>query len=178
MERLSRQGLLDVFYADESRVCSEGYVPYGWQFPDVADYMPVERGYHLNLWGLLSHDNRLHGVSTTQNIDAAFIFNRLVELSFRLCKPTVVVLDDASIHKARLIQQQLPYWEQRGLYLLYLPTYSPHLNLAETLWRKLKKEQLDPLNYATKDSLFYAVNTCLSHLGQSWLINFSDFNTN
>ena len=88
----------------------------------------------------------------------------------------VLVLDNASIHKAKIIQDQRPFWEQRGLYLFYLPTYSPHLNLAEVLWRKMKKEQIDPLNYATKDTLFHAVNRCLTQLGNSWKINFSTFN--
>ncbi|KAA6341355.1 hypothetical protein EZS27_010843 [termite gut metagenome] len=31
---MSEQGQIDLFYGDESHVCSEGYVPYGWQFPD------------------------------------------------------------------------------------------------------------------------------------------------
>ena len=88
----------------------------------------------------------------------------------------MLVLDNASIHKAKIIQDQRPFWEQRGLYLFYLPTYSPHLNLAEVLWRKMKKEQIDPLNYATKDTLFHAVNRCLTQLGNSWKINFSTFN--
>jgi hypothetical protein len=34
LESLSEQGLIDLFYGDESHVSSEGYVPYGWQFPD------------------------------------------------------------------------------------------------------------------------------------------------
>ncbi|AMR28696.1 hypothetical protein A0257_17370 [Hymenobacter psoromatis] len=136
----------------------------------------VEKGYKINSWGLINRRNETQWVMTEKNINAQFIFTQLEELSFRLKKPTFIVLDNASMHKAQLIQQQLPFWEERGLYLFYLPTYSPHLNLAETLWRKLKKEQLDPADYHTKDTLFYAVNRCLAQVGNLWKINFSKFN--
>lgn len=169
---------MDLFYGDESQVCSTGYVPYGWQFPGEEVSVPAEKGYKINIWGLLSRRNQTHWVTTEQNITAHFIFAQLEELSFQIRKPTVLVLDNASMHKAHLIQQQRPFWEDRGLYLFYLPTYSPHLNIAETLWRKLKKEQLDPSDYFNRGTLFYAVNRCLAQLGNLWKINFSEFNIN
>ena len=178
LERLSEQGLVDLFYGDESHVCSTGYVPYGWQFPGEDVFTPVEKGYKINIWGLISRTNQTHWVTTEKNINANFIFTQLEELSFRIRKRTVLVVDNARIHKAQLIRQQLPFWEDRGLYIFYLPTYSPHLNLAETLWRKLKKEQLDPTDYLSKDALFYAINRCLAQVGNLWRINFSKFNIN
>lgn len=72
----------------------------------------------------------------------------------------------------------MEYWEKRGLYICFLPPYSPKLNIAETLWRKIKKEQIDPSDYIEKDTLFYAVNQCLAQIGNIWKINFSDFNIN
>ena len=70
------------------------------------------------------------------------------------------------------------FWKKRGLYLFYLPPYSPHLNIAETLWRKIKKEQIDPIDYLNQETLSYAVNRCLAQLGKSWKINFTEFNIN
>jgi transposase len=114
----------------------------------------------------------------TKNINANFVFEQLEKLSLQIQKQTVIILDNACIHKAKIIKQQLNFWAKRGLYIFYLPPYSPHLNIAETLWRKIKKEQIDPIDYLNKDSLFYAVNQCLAQLGKSWEINFSDFNIN
>ena len=48
----------------------------------------------------------------------------------------------------------MPYWQKRGLFIFFLPPYSQHLNIAETIWRKLKKEWLEPEDYFEKDSLF------------------------
>ena len=72
--------------------------------------------------------------------------------------------------------ERIPYWQKRGLHLFFLPPYSPHLNIAETLWRKLKKEWLDPPDYLYKDTLAYAIDRCLADMGKGHKINFSHFN--
>jgi transposase len=71
-----------------------------------------------------------------------------------------------------------PIWETRGLYLFFLPTYCPHLNLAETLWRHLKGGWLRPEDYLTNDDLAYALNRCLVNVGGKLIIKFSAFNAN
>ena len=64
-------------------------------------------------------------------------------------------------------------WEKRGLYLFFLPPYSPHLNIAETLWRMLKGQWIQPADYVSTDNLFYVVNRGLAGLGATHFINFS-----
>lgn len=170
--------MLDLFYGDESHFCSLGYTPYGWQFPGEDVFISVEKGYKINVLGLISRKNEMYWKMTEGNITAEFVFSELESLSFQIKKPTVVVIDRARIHTARIIQDQLVYWQLRGLYIFFLPPYCPHLNIAETLWRKMKKEQIDPIDYTCKDSLFYAVNRCLARVGLDWEINFSKFNIN
>ena len=48
-----------------------------------------------------------------------------------------VVLDNASAHTT---EQLTPFWQQHldCLELVFLPTYSPHLNLIERLWRFMR----------------------------------------
>lgn len=50
--------MIDLYHGDESRVYSEGYVPYGWQFPDEEVYVPSQRGFRLNIFGLISRKNK------------------------------------------------------------------------------------------------------------------------
>jgi transposase len=171
-------GLIDLFYGDESHVCTEGYVPYGWQFPGENVFIPCEKGAKINCFGLISRDNKCHFRTTRANIDAQFICDELENLSFQIRRPTFLVLDCARIHTSKIVQERIPFWQQRGLYLFFLPPYSPELNLAETLWRKVKKEWLKPEDYAEPDSLFYATNRCLASVGRDLSINFSPFNLN
>lgn len=178
LEDLAAQGQIDLLYGDESRVSSEGYVPYGWQFPGERVSVLACRGYHLNCFGLISRSNQCHWATTTATITAEFVAHQLESLSWGLIKEMVVVLDCARIHTGKLIQSRLAVWQERGLFVFYLPPYSPHLNLAETLWRKLKGEWLQPEDYLERDGLFYAVNRCLANVGQELSINFSPFNLN
>lgn len=173
LEKRASSGLIDLYYGDESHICTEGYVPYGWQFPDENVYIPSQRGYRLNIFGMIDRNNRYEGFSTSESITADKVADFLDRLSFRIKKDTFVVLDNASVHRGKLISELRPIWEKRGLFLFFLPPYSPHLNIAETLWRILKGKWLSPADYASTDSLLYATNRALAGLGSELFINFA-----
>lgn len=175
LEEQSRSGSIDLYYGDESQVSTEGYVPYGWQFKEEDVYIESARGKGINCFALISRDNRLHYATSEQNITADFIIAQLEGFSFKVKKPTVVVLDNATVHTAAKVKEALQRWQQRGLYLFYLPAYCPHLNLAERLWKELKARWLRPQDYLTAQDLFYAVSLALAAVGNEMKINFSDF---
>lgn len=166
---------MDLYYGDESRVCMKGCVPYGWQFADEDVFMPSCQGPGLNCFALLSRANECHFETTTGRVGSDFIAEQLEQLSFSLEKITVVVLDNAPVHKSKLIRERRGYWEERGLFLFYLPPYSPHLNIVETLWRKLKYEWLQPKDYADAQTLFYQTRQALTAVGSLLKINFAEF---
>ena len=168
-----KDGLIDLYYGDESHICTEGYVPYGWQFRGEEVYIPSERGLRLNIFGMIDRNNRYEGFSTTENMSADKVADFFDRLSLRIRKNTFVVLDNASVHRCRLIKELRPVWEKRGLYLFFLPPYSPHLNIAETLWRILKGKWLRPADYCSTDSLLYATNRALAAIGSELNIKFA-----
>lgn len=175
LEALNERGLLDLFYGDESGVWSEPCVPYGWQWNDEKVFMPSEKGARLNCFALISRSNHCHFATTSGRIDAHFVIEQFERLSFSIETTTVVVLDNAPIHRAKPLLERRPFWEKRGLFLFYLPIYSPHLNLAEILWRKLKYEWLQPDDYAQNQTLFYRVRQALDAVGTRLKISFSPF---
>ena len=178
LEQMSIEEKIDLYYGDETHVCSEGYVPYGWQFPDEEVCILSEKAYKLNCFGFINRQSRCWWKTTEDNIDAQFVLEYMENFSFLIDKKTFVVLDNARLHKAKVIRERIPYWQKRGLYIFFLPPYSPHLNIAETVWRKLKKEWLNPEDYLYKDKLFYAVNRCMADSGHNLEINFPHFNIN
>jgi transposase len=60
----------------------------------------------------------------------------------------VMVLDNARIHHARLLQPFLEENRER-LELVFLPPYSPQLNLVEGLWKWLKADVINNVFYST-----------------------------
>jgi transposase len=171
LERLSEQGRIDLFYGDESRVCLQPCVPYGWQFRDEQAGMPSAQGVGMNCFALLSRDNRCLSAVTETSIDAAWISQKLDQLSLSLRRLTVVVLDNARVH-TKAVKDRSWVWQERGLFVWFLPTYSPHLNIAEVLWRKLKYEWLRAEDYSDAETLHYAVWQALSAVGKSLRIEF------
>jgi transposase len=153
-------------------------VPYGWQFPGEDICFLSEKSYKFNYFGLINRQSQCYWQVTEENINTEFILNFLEQLSFKISRTTFIVLDNARIHKTKDSRQRIPYWQKRGLFLFFLPPYSPHLNIAETLWRELKKEWLDPKDYLSKDTLGYALNRCMADMGNGTNIKFSHFNAN
>ncbi len=166
-------GLIDLYFGDGSFVCTEGYVPYGWQFPWEDITIPSERGARLNIWGMIDHDCRYHGFSTMESMTSERIADFLDKFSLTVRRDTFIVLDNAKVHRSKHMKEMRKVWEKRGLFLFFLPPYSPHLNIAETLWRFLKGQWIQPADYISTDNLFYAVNRALGALGDTNLIKFS-----
>ena len=71
--------------------------------------------------------------------------------------PTVVVLDQASIHTSAAVRQHRPRWIALGLFIAYLPSYSPELNPMEGRWRHLKYHDLSTRHFDDKAQLRQAV---------------------
>lgn len=77
---------------------------------------------------------------------------------------SVVILDNARFHKAKNIKAKEPFWQTKGLFLRYLPPYSPQLNPIEALWRVLKGFLLPRRLYASLIDLKEAVFAALTLL--------------
>jgi transposase len=53
------------------------------------------------------------------------------------------------------------------------PPYSPHLNIAETLWRVMKGKWLRPQDYTCTETLFHATNRALAETGRGLRTNYA-----
>jgi len=172
LERLSERGEIDLFYGDESRVCLTPCVPYAWQFTDEQVGTPSTQGGGVNCFALLARDNRCHVHLTEAKITGSWVSEKLDALSLGLSRLTVIVLDNASVHK-KAVKGRGALWQERGLFVWFLPPYSPHLNIAEMLWKKLKYEWLRACDYVDEDTLHHAVWQALSAVGKSLQIKFA-----
>lgn len=81
-----------------------------------------------------------------------------------LARPITVVLDNARYQHCALVQALA---RSLKIELLFLPTYSPNLNLIERLWRFVKKECLGAKPKATYEEFTAAIDDCLAQLSTS-----------
>jgi transposase len=75
--------------------------------------------------------------------------------------PITLVLDNARYQKCAVVQALAA---SLGIELLYLPSYSPNLNLIERLWRFVRKESLNSIYYETFEGFTTAIDECLDGL--------------
>ena len=73
--------------------------------------------------------------------------------------PITLVLDNARYQKCKLVWALA---ESLKIEMLYLPSYSPNLNLIERLWKFVKKQVLYSKYYADFPSFSAAITDCLA----------------
>jgi transposase len=74
--------------------------------------------------------------------------------------PITIVLDNARYQKCALVLRQAA---ALGIELLYLPSYSPQLNLIERLWRFVRKECLYSKYYPKFDGFKQTIADCIQN---------------
>ena len=67
--------------------------------------------------------------------------------------PQVVVLDNASIHISKAFKAQRPALACQGIYLYYLPAYSPELNAIEPVFKQVKHHEIPTRSHTSKEAL-------------------------
>jgi putative transposase len=73
--------------------------------------------------------------------------------------PRVVVLDNAGIHTSKVVKAARPALAKLGIYLYYLPAYSPELNRTEPVFKQVKHHDIPVRSYTSKADLRAAVET-------------------
>jgi transposase len=171
---LAAAGLIDLYFGDESGFWQNPVISRAWQFAGEEIRLFPEKGKRLSIFGFLSFSGEGRFWTNEKTIKSEFVIRCLEEwLLERGEKPTVLVLDNARIHRSKLMQEKLLEWEEKGFYIFNLPPYSPHLNIIEILWRKMKYEWLKPEDYASFEKLTEAIKEILSQLGAEYKINFT-----
>jgi Transposase and inactivated derivatives len=150
-------GYIDLRFGDESAFNLEPNVPYGWIRQGEQRGIPSRKGGNLNVFGLLNLLGELTTFSSTGNINSQAIIDCLDEFVLTIKKLTIIVLDNAPWHVSKEVESKIKEWESKGLIIFYLPPYSPHLNIIETLWRKVKLKWLKPEDFENKEKLHEAI---------------------
>jgi len=167
-------GYIDLHFADEAGFTLQPYVPYAWQKKKQTHRIFARRGRkRLNVLGLMSLSGQLTVYHSEQSLDGKFIKNSLDNFSKQPHqKPRVLVLDNGPIHHAKVVKDELERWESEGMYLFYLPTYSPHLNPIEILWRFCKYKWLNKTHYRSWSKLKRAILCIFKEYGSTYTIDF------
>ncbi|WP_052304744.1 transposase [Nostoc punctiforme] len=147
----SQLGLVCLKYLDESGCycTSPTDYAYGRRGEQKRIRQNRRRGRRINIFGIWEPKVRFDyalmvGTLKTptyvqlMNWQAQTAATRLLETG----QITAIIHDNASVHKSSLACQQHQRWQQQGLYIFFLPPYSPQMNRIEDEWLHLKRDEL------------------------------------
>ena len=124
LEQQADNELIDLYYGDESGFSEQRYCPYGWQFSDEKVVIPVTHGKQINCFGILTRQNEFRFQTTTKSINSKFLIAFFDVFVIDLKKISVVVIDNAKIHHSKAFKKRIEYWENKGLFFVYLPPFT------------------------------------------------------
>ncbi len=172
--RLFNSGSIDLYFADESTFSMVPSLPYAWQEKGKTIEIFPQRDKKVNLFGIFRPDNVAITYPAQENINSQFLINSIDDFCQYLDKPTVLVIDNAPVHRSKLFSAQLERWQEKGLYIFFLPKYSPHLNIAEIYWRKAKYEWLKPSDYFSFAKYRQKIKEIFNGIGLDYKIIFKE----
>jgi transposase len=159
----AKAGQRHVFFVDAAHCVFGTFLCCLWSF--VRLFVRAAAGrQRFNILGALDAVTReLIAVTNTTVVNAETMCGLLREIAAKgLLAPVTLVLDNARYQKCELVMVLAAALK---IELLYLPSYSPNLNLIERLWRFIKREALYGRYHATFADFKGAIERTMSELG-------------
>ena len=136
--------------------------------------LPVCKGKANNVLGFMWHRcQRFESFVFEGATDSKVVISCFDLIAKDIKKETVIVLDNAPIHRSDEFEEKLEEWEELGLKIYYLPTYCPSLNKIEMLWEKIKYDWLTWDAYRSYKNLCEELDKVLSQIGSIYHITFA-----
>ncbi|OKO99041.1 IS630 family transposase [Xenorhabdus thuongxuanensis] len=174
MKAGARSGHYRLVYFDEAGFSASPAVQYGWSPRGKPHEAEPQSSVRRSVLGALNYtDNTLFYQIISSSVTRSNVIDFLAQVAqqgdHRL---TVVVLDNAPIHHGIDEKIKNRWLREHNLFLLYLPAYSPELNLIEIVWREAKYHWRRFITW-TQETMEYEINTLLAGYGDQFAINFS-----
>lgn len=140
-------GTRTVFFVDSTHFVLGAYLGYLWALARLVIRAPSGRQRFNVLGALNALTHELVSVTNETYINALSVCELLVKVAdLKLSGPVTLVMEKAAELKIEL---------------LFLPAYSPNLNLIERLWKFVRKECLYSKYYEKFEPFKQAISRCL-----------------
>jgi transposase len=158
----ARAGRRQVFFGDAAHFVLGTYLC--WLWTKARRFVKAAAGRQrynvLGAWNAVTNTLLAVTNTTVVNADTACELLRLIAAQ-AVGVPITLVLDNARYQYCQRVRSLA---DQLGIELLFLPPYSPNLNLIERLWKFVKKKALRGRYHATFADFRAAIDDCLSQI--------------
>ena len=161
----AKQGKRTVLFVDAAHFVMGAFLGMVWSFVRLLLPSASGRKRHnvLGAYDPISHEAITVTNDTYINQDVFCEFLEKIANAYADSgRPITLVLDNAQYQKCQSVANKA---KKLNIELLYLPPYSPNLNLIERLWRFVKKQVLYSKHYDRFDTFRNSINNCINDLG-------------
>jgi transposase len=156
----ARQGKRHLFFVDAAHFVMHPFLGFLWCF--VRQFIQAPSGRkRFNVLGAL-HATTLQVVTFTNDsyINSYSVARLMCQIAVEFADlPITLVMDNARYQRCRFVMDLAT---ALGIELLFLPPYSPNLNLIERLWKFVKKKCLYSEYYETFTDFRQAIVDCIA----------------
>jgi transposase len=135
----AKTGTRKVYFVDAAHFVLGAFLGYLWSFVRVFVRTPSGRQRFNVLGALDAITKELITITNNTYITSLQVCELLRKIAKNASVPISLVLDNARYQRCHLV---INLAQELGVELLFLPPYSPNLNLIERLWKLVKKECL------------------------------------
>jgi len=161
----AKQGKRTVLFVDAAHFVMGAFLGMVWCFVRLLLPSASGRKRHnvLGAYDPITHEaiTVTNDTYINQNVFCEFL-DKIASAYASSGRPITLILDNARYQKCQSVANKA---KELNIELLYLPPYSPNLNLIERLWRFVKKQVLYSKHYDRFDTFRNSINTCISDLG-------------
>jgi transposase len=150
-----------VFFVDAAHFVFGAFLGYLWSLVRVSVRTPSGRQRFNVLGALNAITKELHTITNFSYITSTQICELLHKLKNSTVLPITLVLDNARYQRCAMVMELAKILE---IELLFLPPYSPNLNLIERLWKMVKNQCLYSRYYQNFTQFHEAISTFLDSM--------------
>lgn len=139
---LSKPSDAEVLFVDAVHPEHNTMAAYGWIKRGVKKELKTNSGrQRLNLHGAINAETHEVTVIESDTVDSESTIRLLETLEQKYFSASMlyIILDNARYHYSKAVKDCL---NEKNITLVFLPSYSPNLNLIERLWKFFKKKVL------------------------------------
>jgi len=155
----AKDGAIELFFVDASHFVTGGFVGIIWS--KIRRFVRTSSGRaRYNVLGTLNFaTKRVETITNDSYITSIQVMELLDKLVINYpCKIIKVILDNASYQRCKAVKN---YAQGLNIELIFLPTYSPNLNLIERFWKYVKSEVLNAAYHSTFQEFKDVIDNCI-----------------
>lgn len=157
----AREGKREVFFVDAAHFIWQGFIGFLWCFVRVWFGSTTGRQRFNVLGALNAVTKEVVTVCNTTYINAESVIELLFKLRQRFLEtgiPISIILDNAAYQRCYQVEYLA---DLMGIELVFLPSYSPNLNLIERLWKFVKNKSVYGQEYKSFQEFCGEIQNCI-----------------